>query len=95
MFCKNNNPINCDDIDNAICFLILGHLLLLGSPWNKILLEVLEWSICVAAQPISTKVLISKKTEDESAYCPDRNRLLQIIKTMQKFSLFSKDSKIV
>ena len=24
--------INCDDNDDAICFLILGHLLLLGSP---------------------------------------------------------------
>ena len=35
------------------------------------------------------------KTEDEPVYCPDRNELLQIIKTMQKFSLFSKDGAIV
>ena len=44
---------------------------------------------------MSTKVLICKKTEDEPAYCPDRNELLQIIKTMQKFSLFFKDVAIV
>ena len=35
------------------------------------------------------------KTEDEPVYCPDRNELLQIIETMQKFSLFSKDGTIV
>ena len=40
---------------------------------------------------ISTKVLICKKIEDEPAYCTDRNELLQIMETMQKFSLFSKD----
>ena len=39
--------------------------------------------------------MICKKTEDEPAYCPDRNELLQIIETMQKFSLFSKDGAIV
>ena len=39
------NTINCDDNDNAICFLILRRLLLLGSPWNEISLEVLERSI--------------------------------------------------
>ena len=43
--------INCNDNDNAICFVILGGLLLLGSPWNEISLEVLQWSIYVAAQP--------------------------------------------
>ena len=32
---------------------MLGHLLLLGSPWSEISLEVLEWSICRAAQPLS------------------------------------------
>ena len=31
----------------TLCFLILEHLL--GSPWNKISLEALEWSLCVAA----------------------------------------------
>ena len=37
------NTINCDDNGNAICFLILGGLILLASPWNEISLEVLEW----------------------------------------------------
>ena len=41
------NTINCGDNDDPICFLILGRLLLLGS--NKISLEVLVRSICVAA----------------------------------------------
>ena len=45
------NTINCDDKDNAICFLILGRLRLLGSPLIEISLEVLERSICVAAWP--------------------------------------------
>ena len=31
------------------------------------------------------------ETEDKPVYCPDRNELLQIIKTIQKFSLFLKD----
>ena len=31
------------------------------------------------------------KTEDESVYCPNRNEISEIIKIMQKFSLFSKD----
>ena len=37
------------------------------------------------------------ETEDEPVYCPYRNKLLQIIETMQKFSLFSfsKDGAIV
>ena len=48
LFRKNNNTINCDHNDDAICFLILGRLLWLGSLWNKISLEVLERSICVA-----------------------------------------------
>ena len=39
--------------------------------------------------------MICKKTEDEPAYCPDRNDLLQIIKTMQKFSLLLKYGAIV
>ena len=39
--------------------------------------------------------MICKKTEDGPAYCPDRYKLLQIIETMQKFSLFSKDGAIV
>ena len=50
LFRKNNNTINCDDNENAICFLILGRLLLLGSPWNEILLEVLELPICIATR---------------------------------------------
>ena len=45
------NTIDCDDNDNAICFLILGRLLLLGSPWDKISFEALEQSICIAAKP--------------------------------------------
>ena len=34
------------------------------------------------------------ETEDEPVLCPHRNELLQIIETMQKFSLFSKDGAI-
>ena len=34
------------------------------------------------------------ETEDEPVYCTNRNELLQIIETMQKF-LFSKDGTIV
>ena len=45
------NIIDFDDNDDAICFLMLGRLLSLGSPWNEISLEVLERSICVAARP--------------------------------------------
>ena len=45
------NTVNCDDNDNVFFFLILGRLLLLGSPWNEISLEVLERSIRVAARP--------------------------------------------
>ena len=70
-------------------------MLLLGSPWNEISLEVLELLICIATQAISTKVLICKKTEYDSASCPDRKEILQIIETMQKFSLFSTDGAIV
>ena len=44
------NTTNCDDNDDATCFLILGRLLLLGNSWNEILLEVLERFICVAAR---------------------------------------------
>ena len=39
--------------------------------------------------------MICKKTEDKPEYYPDRKELLQIIKTMQKFSLFLKDDAIV
>ena len=35
------------------------------------------------------------ETEDEPVYCPNRDELLQIIETMQNFSLFSKDGAIV
>ena len=35
------------------------------------------------------------ETEEEPVYYHDRNELLQVIKTMLKFSLFSKDCKIV
>ena len=44
------NISNCDDNDDATCFLILGRLLLLGSSWNEISLEVLEQFIYVAAR---------------------------------------------
>ena len=33
--------------------------------------------------------------EDEPVCCPDGNELLQTIKTMQKFYLFSKDGAII
>ena len=51
LFRKNNNTFNCDDNGDAICFLIVGRMLLLGSPWNEISLKVLERSICIAARP--------------------------------------------
>ena len=35
------------------------------------------------------------KTDDDPVNCPDRNELLQIIDTMQRISLFSKDDVIV
>ena len=35
------------------------------------------------------------ETEDEPVYWPDKNKLLQIIETIQKFSLFSIDGAIV
>ena len=35
------------------------------------------------------------ETKDEPVYCPDRKELFQIIKAMQKFYLFAKDSAIV
>ena len=35
------------------------------------------------------------QTEDELVHCFDRNELLQIIETIQKFSFFSKDGAIV
>ena len=95
LFCKNNS-INCDDNDDATCFLIPGRLLLLDNPWNEISLEVLELSICVAARLLYLdQVLIYKKTEDEPAYFPGRYKLLQIVETIQKFSLFPKDGAIV
>ena len=47
----NINTINCDDNNDATCFLMLRRLLLLGSSWNEISLKVLEWFICVAARP--------------------------------------------
>ena len=50
MFRKNNDTINCDDNDDAICSLVLGPLVLLGSPWNEISLEVLDLSICIATR---------------------------------------------
>ena len=51
LFRKNNDTINCDDNDDAICFLIQGRLLLFDSPWNEISLDVLELTICIATQP--------------------------------------------
>ena len=45
------DTISCGDNGDAICFIILGRLLLLGSPWNEISLVVLERSICVAVRP--------------------------------------------
>ena len=50
----------------------------------------------LVAELLETKDVINDNddaidTEDEPAYCPDKNELLQIIKAMQKFSLFSKD----
>ena len=36
----------------------------------------------------------ASKTEDKPAYCSDRNELLQVVETTQKFSLFSKDGPV-
>ena len=82
--------INCDDNDDATCFLILGRLLLIGSSCKEISLEVLEQFICVAARSMSTKVLICKKTEDEPAYCPDRYELLQMLRPCKNSNSFQK-----
>ena len=46
-------------------------------------------------EDVSNKNNDAIETEDEPAYCPDRNELLQIIVTMQKLSLFSKNGTIV
>ena len=83
------NTINCDDNDNAICFLILGRLLLLGRPWNEISLEALEWFISSSAF-LCRLVLICKKIEDEPVYCPDRCELLQISRPCKSSHCFQK-----
>ena len=51
----------------------------------------------IVAQLLETEDVSNNndKAEDELVYCLDRNGLLQIIETMQKFSLFSKDDVIV
>ena len=88
--------LNCDDNNDAIYFLILGRLLLRGSPWNEIWLEVLELLICIATRPFYLDLsFYLQKTEADPAYCPDRKEILQIIETIQKFSLFSTDGAIV
>ena len=91
-FVKTN--INCDDNDNAICF--LGRLLLLGSPWNEIWLEVLERSICLAVWPFYVdKSFDLQKNRRWTCLFPRKIRAFANIETMQKFSLFSKGGAIV
>ena len=57
------------------CYFCLYYsfMLLLGSPWNEISLQVLKQllnPICIAPPPSISKIW--KKTEDEPMYCPDR-----------------------
>ena len=54
----------------------------------EILAELLE------TEDVSNDNSDAIETEDEPVYCTNRNELLQIIQTMQKF-LFSKDGTIV
>ena len=49
----------------------------------------------LAAEDVSNDNDDAIETEDEPVHCPNRNELLQIIETMQKFSLFSKDGAII
>ena len=51
---------------------------------TKIVAELLE------TEDVSNDKDDAIETEDEPVYCPDRNELLQIIETMQKFSFFQK-----
>ena len=46
-------------------------------------------------EDVSTSNDDTMETEDGPVYWPDKSKLLQIIQTMQKFSLFSKDGAIV
>ena len=88
------NTINCDDNDDAICSLILGRLLLLGSPWNEISLEVLERSSWTHFRRSSAFLCWLKfwfaEKEDEPAYCPDRYELLQISRPCKNSHCFQK-----
>ena len=77
MALRKDNTINCHDSDDTICFLILGHFLLLGSPWNKTSIEVLEWFTCVTAR-ISTKVLIFKKIKMNLRIVPTETSLCKL-----------------
>ena len=45
-------------------------------------------------EDVSNSNVDTMETEDEPVYWPDKNKRLQIIETMQKFSLFSKDCSI-
>ena len=71
-------------ITTTQCFLILGRLHLLGSPWNEVSLEALEWSICVAAWPFY--VIVFKRLVQLfniiQDYFPirDSKRLLECVK---------------
>ena len=67
----------------TLCFLILVRSLLLGSRWNEVSLEALAF-LC------RLKFWFGKKIEDEPAYCPDRNELLQISRPCKNYHCFQK-----
>ena len=85
------NTINCGDNNNAICFLILRR------PMNQAAHETkfyLKYQSDPFVQQLGlsmlTEVLIYKKTEDEPAYCPDRYKLLQILRPCKNSHCFQK-----
>ena len=69
----------------TLCLVILGRLVLLGSPENEISLKTLE---------SLTKVLIYKKMENEPSYCPDRHQLLQTSRPCKISHCFQKVAQL-
>ena len=80
-----------ENMDAAFFTRVDGEVLVVQPPPSdvEIVVELLE------AEDVSNDNDDTIETEDDPVYYPDSNELLQIIKTMQKFSLFSKDSAVV
>ena len=74
LFRKNNDTINCDENDDAISFQILGRLLLLGSAWNEISLEVLELSTFLS----QLKFWFAKKLKMNLRIAPTERRFRKL-----------------